>query len=194
MDLLAVFQRIGRIDHDLIGNFNSSENFHRGAEVTANRDVTQTDFIVFIDDRDLRSLGAEQHGVDRDGDARNGVAGRKMYLTERTGQQLAVFVGHIDFGVEGAGGGIDGIGGANYGSGKFLAGKFLQRDDRLHADFHQRRIGLRNIDVDAQRIDAREVEELATGGSGSGVDERPWIDIAAGGGARGGRGGAVVRI
>ena len=135
---------------------------------------------VLVDDRDPRPFGAEQHGVHRDRNPRNRSPGRKMHLAKRTRQQLAVFVRNIHFRVQGARRGIDGISGASYRSQKFLAGKFLQRDGGLHPDFHVRRIRLRHADVNAKRIDARNIEQLFAGTLPPGIDECTGINIAPG--------------
>ena len=77
--------------------------------------------------------------------------------------------------------GIDGLGGARHRAGELLPGKLLQRDDGIHADLDGRRVGLRNGDVDAQRIDPRDVEELfARPLPASGIDQRAGIDVALG--------------
>ena len=135
-------------------------------------------FATVVDNGDLWSLGTEQHGVYRNRDPWNRSPSRKMHLPERAGQELAILVGNIHFGVQGAGRGIDGIGGADHRSQEFLAGIFLQRNVGLDAHFYRRRIGLRNADVNTKRIDARDVEHLSARRR-PGVDESAGIDIAA---------------
>src|SRR5208337_116303 len=102
-----------------------AKNLERSSEVAPNADWTQMYLAVLVDNRDLRALGAEQHRVHRNRNPWNRRSGRKMHLTERTRQQLAVLVGNIHFCVQGARRGIDGIGCANHRSPKFLPGKFL---------------------------------------------------------------------
>src|ERR1700676_898985 len=155
MYLLSVLERVRRIDDDLIADIEASKNFKGSAKIAANRNRTQLHLAVFVDHGNLWSFGAKQHRIDGDRNALDRASGRKMHLTERTRQQLAVFVRHIHFRIKGARAGIDSISGTNDGSYKFLAGKFLQRNLSLHSNFHRRRIGLRNREKNAKRIDPR---------------------------------------
>ena len=59
VDGLSFFQRIGRVDDDLIADIDSAENFESGSEIAPNRDSLEVHFAIFIDHRDLWSLRAK---------------------------------------------------------------------------------------------------------------------------------------
>src|SRR5208282_6305496 len=80
--LLPFLKRVGRVDDDLIADVDTAQNFQRGAEVAPNVDGVHMHLAVLVDDRNPRSLGAEQHGVYRNRDPRDRSPGRKMHLAE----------------------------------------------------------------------------------------------------------------
>src|SRR5271163_2401882 len=126
MHFLPFFEGIGGIDDDLIADLDPAKNLQRGPEVTPNSDGAQMHLPVLVNDRDLGSLGTEQHGVYRDRNPWNRSPRRKMHLAKRPWQQLAVFIGDIHLGVQGSCRRIDGLGGADNRSQELLAGEFLQ--------------------------------------------------------------------
>ncbi len=73
-------------------------------------------FVVGPNDRNARALLTEEHGVDRDGEFVDVDLGIEMNFAEGAAKQATVFVGHVDFGEQGAGRGIDRLGGAGYGA------------------------------------------------------------------------------
>ncbi len=159
--LLAVFQRVRRVDDDLVADREAAQNLQRGAVIAADVEGAQLHLVVGADDGDPRALGAEEHGVDRNRELLHVGADREVHLAEGAGQQAPILVGHIDFGEQGAGRRVDGLGGARHHAGELLAGKLLQGDVALDADLDVRRVGLGNAGEDAQGIDLGHVEELA---------------------------------
>src|ERR1039458_9282350 len=88
--LLPFFQRVGRVNDDLIADVEPAKNFQGSAEVAPDADRMHMHFTVLVDDRNPRPLGAKQHGVYRNRNPWNRVSSRKMHLAERAGQQFAI--------------------------------------------------------------------------------------------------------
>ncbi len=56
VDLLALLQRVGRIDDDLVAHRKTAQNLQRGAVIAADVERAQLDLVVRADDGDLRAL------------------------------------------------------------------------------------------------------------------------------------------
>ncbi len=63
---------------------------------------------------------------------------------------------------------------------KLLAGAFRQGDGDGIADLDLLRIGLRHVDVQAQRVDLRDREQRLSRSAIAGIDEIAHVDIAPG--------------
>ena len=63
-NLLAIFQRIGRIDHDGIAVINAFENFDAVAEVPADGQLLERKAVIRADDGRHGAFGTEEQGVD----------------------------------------------------------------------------------------------------------------------------------
>src|SRR6266702_5926225 len=81
----------------------------------------------------------------------------------------------IDFAVQGARGGIDGIGVAHDGSLKCLAGKLIESQGGLGSGLRSLRINLRYSDIDAQLIYRRHKKKFLRDAACSSIDERSYI-------------------
>ena len=129
-----------------------------------------------IDDRDAHALAAEQQRVGRDRE-RLARRQRQRDLHVGAGQQHAVAVGQRDLDLHRARRGVDRGRGARDLAAKRLAAQLGLRDDDLLAGLHELRVGLRHVDVDAQRIGLREHEQRAAGAA-AGVDQVADVDVA----------------
>jgi hypothetical protein len=98
-----------------------------------------------------------------------------LHLHEGAGQQRAVLVGHGHLDLHGAAGGVDGAGGARHLAGEGAAAQFGLRHDGLLPGLDQVRIGLRHVDVHAQRVGLRQQEQRLVA-----VDQVADVDVAAG--------------
>src|ERR1700678_2645244 len=97
VQLLAVLERICRVDDDLIGARDAAESFERRAVVASNVDGPQLHLAAGPDDRHLRALGPEQHRVHWNRDLIHARTDCEVYFPEGAGQQAAVLVRYIDF-------------------------------------------------------------------------------------------------
>src|SRR5712691_939982 len=102
-------------------------------------------------------------------------------LCVRASEQRACRIVHVYFNQQGAGGHVDGIGGAHQFSLKGAARKLGQTEIRRHADLNPLRIFLWDVYVDAQSSGLSDVEEIGFYiGIAAGVDQVSNVSVSRG--------------
>jgi len=102
--LLAVFERVWRVENDPIVRLEPVKNFEAGAVIAADGERLQACVVIGIDHYGAESFGAEEQRVHGNLEALGLDFDQKMNLGVAAGQQLRGFVGHIHFGEERTGG------------------------------------------------------------------------------------------
>src|SRR5271170_6209050 len=176
---LPIFERIRRVDHDLIGGRNSTENLQRRAVVASDVNGAQLHLAVGTDDGDLCTFCAEQHRIHWNGNFIYAGADREVHLSERARQQTTVLVRDIDLCQQSARRGINRLRRAYYFAEELLAGKLLQRNSGLVANLDKRRVRLRDARINPQGIDACHTKQFGAAGTRASVDQRAGINVTA---------------
>ncbi len=82
-DSFSVDNRIGRIHDHVFISVESGNDFNLAAEIVAERDLLQFNFLTFADRRHPQTLGAEQQRIDRQNERRR--CGRQLQMHFRIG-------------------------------------------------------------------------------------------------------------
>ena len=168
----------------------TGEHFEAVAEVAAQLNAREVNRAIGLHHGHLRSVAAHDQRVAGD-EQRRVLAGHgEIHLGEHAGHQGAVRILHLDFGEQGAGGGVERVGGASDHSVELAAGDFGDRDDGALAHLHGLRVGLREVDVGAQGSGLRDAEEQRA----ALVDQRAGVHIAQGDHAVEGRAHGLIGL
>ena len=136
----------------------------------------------------LRSVAANHQRVAGDQQGRILARHGEIHLGEHSGHQPAVPVLQLDFGEQGAGGGIERVGGAGDDAFELAAGDLGDRDDGALTGLHGVRVGLWKVDVRAQGSGLRDAEEQRA----ALIDQRSGVHIAQGDDAVEGRAHGLI--
>ena len=175
----AVDDAFGGVGDDLVGWGEAVDDFEFGAHVAAGLDFSQVDFAVFYDgDVDAGGVKAEGGGGDEEG----GVFLGELDLggAVHAGIEAAILVGEIEFKEHGAGGLIDGGGGAGDDAEEIGGGVIGDVEVGGSADLDVVGVGLGDVDEGAEFVDFGDAEHFLAGGGIGGGEESADI-VGAGG-------------
>ncbi len=178
VDLHVVFERVGGIENDPVGRFQTLQNLKRGAVVAADGELLQMCCVIGVDDDNAEAFGAEEQSVDGNDEMFAGCFHSEMNLRVAAWKEFAGFVGHIDFGVESAAGEVDRVGGADDSTFEAAAGILHKFERRSEARANIWSVDFGHADVSADRIGLREIEKSLACATVAGVDQISGIDVA----------------
>ena len=134
--------------------------------------------MIVVHDDDAQSLGAEQKSVHWNDEMFADGFNAEVDLRVTAGEEFAVFVGNVDFGVESAAGEVDGVGGAHDFAFETAAGILDEFERGGEPCFDIRGVDFGDAHEGANRIGLREIEERLSGAAITRVDEVSGIDVA----------------
>ncbi len=130
------------------------------AEILADGHFLEVDDAVAVHRRHLQAFLAEKQRVDRHDRRRFLQRQEQVRVGERSREQPAVLVVHLDLGLQSARGGINRPGDVRDLAVDFLARELREVQERRRTLLHERRVGLWHVHVHPQDVRAGNAEKL----------------------------------
>src|SRR4051812_16186352 len=147
IDLHAFARNIAGVSDDGIAFIQSGQHFEAVTIVAAGFDLLKVHSVVGADDRDLRSIGADNERLTGDEQGRVGANAAQLDVRVHARHQFTATIGQKDFDQERAAGRVERIRSARNRPFELASGKVGHGNDRLLGGPDGARINLRNVQI-----------------------------------------------